>query len=160
MDASLIARLRAETGVGVMECKRALEDSRGDFSYAKKILASTAAAVAKKKAERATKHGLIEGYVHGGKIGVIVEVASESDFVAKNPQFKELAHKIAMQIASMNPKNVAELLEQEYFAEENMKVADFINTQILQIKENIKVKRFARFELGEEEKTEIGLPIF
>ena len=151
MSASDIKKLRKETGCGVMECKKALDDSRSDFEKAKKLLADSAAAVAKKKAERATKHGLIEGYVHAGKIGVLVEVACESDFVAKNPQFKEMAHKIAMQIASMNPKSVSELLEQDYIIDSNMKVSDYINSIILQIKENIKVKRFVRFEVGEAE---------
>jgi elongation factor Ts len=150
MDANLIKKLREETGAGVMECKNALEESRGDFNKAKSILASSADAIAKKKAERATKHGLIESYVHTGRIGVLVEVACESDFVGKSPIFKELAHKLAMQIASMNPKNVDELLDQEFFADQSMKVSDYINSQILQIKENIRVKRFARFEMGED----------
>lgn len=149
MSASDIKKLREETGCGVMECKNALDDAKGDFETAKKLLADSAAAVAKKKAERATKHGLMEGYVHAGKIGVLVEIACESDFVAKNPQFKEMAHKIAMQIASMNPKNVSELLEQDYIIDSTMKVSDYINSIILQIKENIKVKRFVRFEVGE-----------
>lgn len=152
MDTSLVAKLRAETGAGVMECKRALEEARGDYEQAKKILAQSADAIAKKKAERLTKHGLIECYVHGTRIGVLVEVAAESDFVINNPTFKQLAHNIAMQIASMNPKDVDELLAQEYFADSNMKVSDYINSQILQIKENIQVKRFVRFEVGEEEK--------
>lgn len=151
MSASDIKKLREETGCGVMECKNALDDAKGDFEKAKKLLTDSAAAVAKKKAERATKHGLMEGYVHAGKIGVLVEVACESDFVAKNPQFKEMAHKIAMQIASMNPKNVAELLEQEYIIDPKMKISDYINSIILQIKENIQVKRFVRFEVGEAE---------
>lgn len=150
MSAEEIKKLREETGCGVMECKRALDDARGDFEKAKKFLADSAAAVAKKKAERATKHGLIEAYVHAGKIGVLVEVACESDFVAKNPQFKEMAHKIAMQIASMNPKDVAELMNQEYIIDGNMKVSDYVNSIILQIKENIQIKRFVRFEAGEE----------
>ena len=149
MSAEEIKKLREETGAGVMECKRALEDARGDFDKAKVFLADSALAVAKKKAERATKNGLIESYVHAGKIGVLVEIACESDFVAKNPQFKEMAHKIAMQIASMNPKNVAELLEQDYIIDPKTKVSDYINSIILQIKENIVIKRFVRFEFSE-----------
>lgn len=145
-----IKKLREETGAGVMECKRALEDARGDYEKAKKLLADSADAIAKKKAERATKAGLIEGYVHGGKIGVLVEIACESDFVAKNPNFRTMAHNIAMQIASMNPKDVTELLSQEYIIDPKMKISDYINGLILQIKENIQVKRFIRFEVGEE----------
>lgn len=152
MDANLIKKLREETGAGVMECKNALEQSLGDYEKAREILASSANAIAKKKAERQTKHGLIDAYVHGGRIGVLVETAAESDFVIKNANFRELSHKIAMQIASMNPKNINELLEQEFFADPKIKVSDYINSQILQIKENIQVKRFVRFEVGEEEK--------
>lgn len=154
MSAADIKKLREETGCGVMECKKALDDSKGDFERAKKLLADSAAAVAKKKAERATKNGLMEGYVHAGKIGVLVEVACESDFVAKNPQFKEMVHKIAMQIVSMNPKSVSELLEQDYIIDGDLKVSDYINSIILQIKENIKVKRFVRFEVGETDDIE------
>ena len=79
MDAKTVAELRALTGAGVMDCKKALEEAKGDFEKAKKILASNAASIAKKKAERATKHGLIESYVHAGRIGVLLEIASESE---------------------------------------------------------------------------------
>ena len=144
-----VKKLRSETGGGVMECRQALLDARGDYEKAKEILASSALAIAKKKADRATKNGLIEGYVHGGKIGVLVEVLCESDFVSKNAMFKDMAHKIAMQIASMDPENTEELLAQEYFADPKMTVADFLNNQIMQIKENIVIKRFVRYELGE-----------
>jgi len=149
MNAKEIKKLREETGAGVMECRQALFDARGDNKKAKDILASSAPAIAKKKAERATKSGLIEGYVHNNKIGVLVEVSCESDFVAKNPLFKEMAHKIAMQIASMNPRSVDALLKQEFIIDPNLKVEEFINAQIMQIKENIVVKRFIRYELGE-----------
>lgn len=151
MDASLIAKLRAETGAGVMECKNALEQSGDNYEKAKQILASSADAIAKKKADRATKHGLIECYVHSGRIGVLLEMAAESDFVIKNPNFKEMAHKIAMQIASMNPKNIDELLEQDFIMDPKLKVKEYINSQILQIKENMQIKRFVRMEVGEED---------
>ena len=152
MDASQIAKLRAETGAGVMDCKKALEESNGDFQKATKVLASNAAAIAKKKAERETKHGLVETYVHGGRIGVLLELACESDFVSRNAEFKELAHQIALQIASMAPKNVEELLKQEFIMDSSMTIQDLINAKISKIRENIKVNRFVRFELGEEEK--------
>lgn len=152
MDANIIAKLRAETGAGVMDCKKALEEAGGDFDKAKKILAGNASAIAKKKAERATKHGLIESYVHANRIGVLLELACESDFVAKNDEFKELAHQIALQIASMNPKTVDELLAQEFIADSSMKIKDLIENKIAKIRENIQVKRFIRFELGDEDK--------
>ena len=151
MDAKTVAELRALTGAGVMDCKKALEEAKGDFEKAKKILASNAASIAKKKAERATKHGLIESYVHAGRIGVLLEIASESDFVAKNAEFKELAHQICLQIASMNPKNVDELLKQEFIMDSSQTVKDLIESKIAKIRENIKINRFIRFELGEEE---------
>lgn len=150
MTAQDIAKLREETGAGVMECKRALEESKGNFEEAKKLLAASADAIAKKKAERATKSGLIDGYVHGGKVGVLIEVACESDFVAKNTEFKTMVHNLTLQIASMNPKDVQDLLSQEYILDSSMKVEDYIKSLVLKIRENIQVKRFVRFELGEE----------
>lgn len=145
-----IAQLRAETGAGVMETKKALEETKGNFEEAKKILASSADAIAKKKADRATHSGIVECYCHGGKIGVILEVACESDFVAKNEDFKTMAHNVAMQIASMSPKTIEDLMSQEYILDSSMKVEEYIKSIILKIRENIQIKRFARFELGEE----------
>ncbi|OGD56232.1 translation elongation factor Ts [Candidatus Berkelbacteria bacterium RBG_13_40_8] len=150
MSAQDIAKLRSITGAGVMDCKKALEETDGDFEKAKKLLSENAATIAKKKAERATNHGAIEGYLHGGKIGVLVEVLCESDFVAKNLEFKELTKNIAMQIASMNPKDVDELLKQEYIKDPAQTIEDYLNSVIAQIKENIKIKRFVRYELGEK----------
>lgn len=149
MSASEISQLRAETGAGVMDCKQALEQAGGDFAKAKEILAASADAIAKKKAERATKHGLIETYVHNGKIGVILEINCESDFVAKNPEFKELAHNLVLQIASMNPQNTDELLRQESIINPGQKIEDYLKSMILKIRENIQIKRFIRYELGE-----------
>lgn len=152
MTAADIAKLREETGAGVMECKRALEESKGDFAKAKIVLAASADAIAKKKADRATKSGIIECYCHGGKIGVMLEVACESDFVAKNSDFKVMTHNIAMQIASMAPCDIDELLAQEYIMDSSIKIEDYIKSVVLKIRENIVIKRFKRFELGEEEK--------
>ena len=150
MDANIVAKLRTETGAGVMDCKRALEESGGDQEKAKKILASNAASIAKKKAERATKHGLVESYVHGGRIGVLLELASESDFVARNDEFKDLAHQICLQIASMSPKDINELLKQEFIMDSSQTVKDLIESKIAKIRENIRINRFIRFELGEQ----------
>jgi elongation factor Ts len=150
MSAEDIAKLRAETGAGVMDCQKALASTGGDFLKAKKILSENAQAIAKKKAERATNHGVVEGYLHGGKIGVLVEILCESDFVAKNPLFREFSRDIAMQIASMNPKNTDELLKQEYIKDPTQTIEDYLHSVIGKIRENIKIKRFVRFELGEE----------
>lgn len=150
MSAQDIAKLREETGAGVMDSKRAFDEAKGDFEKAKKILATNAAAIAKKKAERATNYGIVEVYNHSGKIGVLVEILCESDFVAKSPIFRDFTKNIALQVASMNPENVEELLSQEYIKDPGMKISDYLNSIIGQIKENIKIKRFIRFELGEE----------
>lgn len=149
ISAELVGKLREETGVGVMACKQALEEANGDFTKAKAILSKSAEAIAKQKAERAANQGIIETYAHQGKIGVMLELACESDFVAKNDQFKELAHEIAMQIASMNPKDTAELLEGTYIRDESLTMQKLIEQVTLKIGENIQIKRFIRYELGE-----------
>jgi len=148
-SAEIVAKLRAETGAGVMDCKKALEETGGDYSKAKRILADNAQAIAKKKAERIAEQGIIECYCHGGKIGVILEINCESDFVARNSEFKNLAHEIAMQIASMNPKDVEDLMKETYIRDESMLIKDLVEQVIAKTGENIKVKRFERFELGE-----------
>lgn len=145
-----IAKLRAETGAGVMDCKKALEDVSGDFEKAKKLLANNAESIAKKKSERVANQGLIECYCHNGKIGVVLELSCESDFVARNNEFKNLAHELAMQIASMNPQNTDELMASIYIRDESMIIKNLIEQAIGKIGENIQLKRFARFELGEE----------
>jgi len=151
ISSQMIAKLRQTTGAGVMVCKQVLEEAGGDFERAQKILASCAESIAQKKAERSAKQGLIEGYVHSGKIGVLVELNCESDFVARNVEFKELAHEIAMQIASMNPKDVRELIAESYIRDESKTIKNLIDEKIAKIGEKIQVKRFVRLELGESE---------
>ena len=145
----LIAKLRAETGAGVIDCKKALEETKGDFEKAKKIVALDAQVIAEEKQDRAAKQGLIECYCHGGKIGVILELNCETDFVARNDEFKSLAHNIAMQIASMNPKDLDELMKETYIRDESITIKDLIQQVISKTGENIQVKRFERFALGE-----------
>ena len=150
MSSQDIAKLRGETGAGVMDCKRAYDEAKGDYKKALTLLASSADAIAKKKAERATEQGVVEAYVHAGKIGVLIEVNCESDFVAKNADFKLAVHNLAMQIASMNPVDTAELMNQDYILDSSMSVEGYIKTLILKIRENIQIKRFIRYELGEK----------
>src|SRR5438105_2855172 len=110
-----VKRLREETGAGVMDCKRALDEAKGDFSKAKTLIKERGLAKAKEKADREAKEGVVEAYVHaGGRIGAMVELSSETDFVARNPDFRELAKEIAMQVAAMDPKDLDDLLEQAY----------------------------------------------
>jgi len=108
ITAKQIADLRARTGIGMMECKKALEEADGDQEKAIEVLRKRGMAKAAKRSERETKNGIVDSYIHGnGKIGVMVEVLAETDFVAQNEEFKAFAHDIALHIAAMNPKYIA-----------------------------------------------------
>lgn len=109
VDAKLVAELRRKSGAGIVECKNALEETGGNIEEAMEVLRKKGIAKAGKKADRATKEGLIYGYVHNtGKVGALVEVSCETDFVARNEAFKELCHDIAMQVVAMNPLYVSQ----------------------------------------------------
>jgi elongation factor Ts len=166
-SAAEVARLRAETGAGVMECKRALDESGGDFEKAKLIIRERGQAKASAKADREAKEGAVEAYVHGGgRIGAMVELSSETDFVARSPEFHELAKAIAMQVAAMAPKYVSEdeipegergaaplaevtLMAQPYIKEPSKTIGDLVTQYAATTGENVRVRRFARFELGQ-----------
>ena len=145
-----VKRLREETGAGVMDCKRALEESKGDFEHAKALIKERGLAKAQKKSDREAKEGIVEAYVHaGGRIGAMVEVSSETDFVARNPEFRELAKELAMQVAAMDPKDVDELLEQAYIRDASKKVGELVTGIAAATGENVRVRRFKRFQLGQ-----------
>ena len=156
-----IKELRAETGAGVMDCRQALTDADGDIDQARLLLREKGIATASKRADKATGQGLIHSYIHGGRIGVLVDLRCETDFVAKTEPFKELAHDIAMQIASMNPAGVSAadlpdddpeavaLLDQEFIRDGSQTIADRINDVIASIGERVEVARFTRYEMGE-----------
>ncbi len=144
-----IKNLRAKTGLGIHDVKNALEQSGGDEVKAISWLKDKGLSTVAKKADRATSQGLIESYVHGGRLGAIVEVNCETDFVARNDDFKTFVKDIAMQVASMNPENVDELLRQDYFRDPSKTIQDLLNETITKIGENIKISRFSRFELGQ-----------
>lgn len=192
MDA--IKKLRDKTSAGVVDCKKALKESNGDIDKAIEILRKQGAALASKKAGRSAKEGRIESYIHlGGKIGVLVEVNCESDFVARNDDFKLFVKDIAMQIAASSPLYLnkedvpaesirketeiikaqikdkpaaavdkitagklnkfyedACLLEQPFIKDSNLKVKDVLTSMIAKIGENIVIKRFVRYMLGDE----------
>lgn len=144
-----VARLRAETGAGVMESKRALEEAQGDFERAKALLKERGLAKAAKKSDREAKEGMVEAYVHaGGRIGALVEISSETDFVARNQDFKDLARNIAMQVAAMEPASVEELVEQPYIRDQGKTIGDLVAAVAASTGENVQVRRIARFELG------------
>ena len=145
-----VKRLREETGAGVMDCKRALDEAAGDFARAKTLLKERGQARAQKTSGREAKEGIIEAYVHGGgRIGALVELSSETDFVARNPDFQRLAKELAMQVAAMDPKNVDELLEQVYIRDSSKKVGDLVTGIAATMGENVRVRRFKRFQLGQ-----------
>ncbi len=146
MDKNIL-KLRKETGAGVMDCKRALKDADGDYDRAKEIIVEKGITKAGKKTERSTGSGVVEPYIHNGRIGVLAEIRCETDFVARTDEFKDLARSIAMQIASMNPKDVDELLKQPFIMDESKSVGDVITQAIATIGENIQVERFCRYEL-------------
>lgn len=145
-----VKRLREETGAGVMDCKRALDESKGDFERAKGLIKERGLAKAKEKADREAKEGIVEAYVHaGGRIGAMVELSSETDFVARNPDFRGLAKEIAMQVAAMDPTDVDQLLGQPYIRDSSKTIGELVTTIAATTGENVRVKRFKRFELGQ-----------
>jgi elongation factor Ts len=142
-----IKKLREETEISIAECKKALEEAKGDLEKAKEILKKRYGEMAKKRKERETKEGIIEAYIHPGKkIGVLLELRCESDFVAKNPEFQKLAHELCLQIAAIDPEEVP-LLEQNWIRDESKKIKDLISEYIAKFDENITVERFARFQI-------------
>ncbi len=190
----MIKELREKTGAGIVECKKALVEANGDMAKAEEILRKKGAAKAAKKAERATAEGAVFAYIHaGGKVGALVELSCETDFVARNETFKELGHEIALQVAAMapeyvsreevpqevvekekeilreqalkegKPENIVErivegrlnkffsekcLLDQPWIKDDSKTIKDLLTDYITKLGENIKVKRFARFEVG------------
>jgi elongation factor Ts len=195
ISAQMVKELREKTGVGMMDCKKALTECDGDMEKAVEFLRKKGLATAQKRAGRATSEGIIQSYIHmGGKIGVMVEVNCESDFVAKNEDFQDFAKNIAMHIAATNPVGIAPedvpaavvekemeiyrgqakemgkpekmldkiaegkmakfykdncLLNQPYVRDPNLSITDLLNDTIAKIGENISIRRFARFQIGE-----------
>ena len=149
-NAQDVQRLRTETGAGVMDCKRALEDAKGDFEKAKTLIRERGLAQAQKKSDREAREGIVEAYIHaGGKIGALVELSSETDFVARNQEFRDLAREIAMQVAAMDPQDVDELLAQAYIRDASKTVGELVTGLAATTGENVRVRRFKRFQLGQ-----------
>jgi elongation factor Ts len=195
ITANLVKELREKSGAGMMDCKKALAETNGDFEKAVDWLRQKGLASAGKKAGRIATEGLVESYIHGeGRIGVLIEVNSETDFVARNPQFREFVRNIAMHVAATNPVSVKTeevpadlverernvltakareegkkeemlgkiidgqikkwfaqnvLLEQQYIKNPDITVSDYLKETIASIGENLVIRRFVRFELGE-----------
>jgi len=195
VSADQIKKLRELTGAGVLDSKKALEEFNGDFDKALAVLKEKGMKNAAKKSERAVKEGLVESYVHtGGRVGVMVEINCETDFVARTPDFQELAHSLALQIAATKPQYVSEadiptatlaeqkkifadaalaegkpanivekivqgkldsylretcLIKQPFIRDDSTTIQDLIQAQIAKLGENIVVRRFVRYELGD-----------
>jgi len=144
----LLKKLRGETRAGVADCRQALEDANGNYAKAKKLIMERGLEKAAKKGGRETSQGLIESYVHAGRVGVLVELRCETDFVARTDDFKTLAHEIALQVASMNPKNVKELLASLYIRDAGMTIEALVKQTVAKVGENITVAKFTRMDLG------------
>jgi elongation factor Ts len=164
ISTAAVKELRRKTGAGVIDCKKALLEAEGKLEKAAEILNQRGLALARKKADRTADQGIIEAYVHqGGQIAVLVELNCETDFVARTDEFKDLAHNLALQIAAMSPQfispedmpqetdtdpQMACLLLQPFIKDPNKTVQEIITETIAKVKENIKIRRFIRFELG------------
>ncbi len=148
-EIDLIKKLREETGAGIADCRQALEEANGNLSKAKDWLKQKGLDKAGQKSNREVKNGLVEVYSHGGKVGVLVELLCETDFVARTDDFKNLAHELALQIASMDPSDEKELLAQEYIRDNAQTIDQLIKSVIGKLGENIQVGRFERIALGE-----------
>lgn len=142
-----VQKLREMTGAGIMECKRALEDAGGDFDKATAIIGERGLIKAEKKTARETGAGLLESYIHNGRVGVLLELRMETDFVARAEPVKELAHNLAMHIAAMNPEDIGALLSQPYVKDESQTVESVIKHTIAKVGENIRVAKFMRYQL-------------
>lgn len=161
----MIRELRDKTGAGIMDAKRALEQAGGDSEKAEELLKEKGLASAAKRAGRATSEGVVASYIHsGGRIGAMVEVNCETDFVARTDDFQDLAKNLAMQIAAMSPRFVNReavtqdagdvqdeelLMEQDYIREPGTKISDLVQQLAAKTGENIVISRFSRFELGQ-----------
>lgn len=142
-----VKQLREETSVSIQECKRALEEAGGDFGKAKEILKKWGKELAQKKAARETCQGIIDSYIHPTKkIGVLLELGCETDFVAKSPDFQSLAHELCLQIAGAGDEET-QLLEQPWIKDESKAVKELIDEYITKLGENIVVKRFVRYQI-------------
>lgn len=160
-----IRELRDLTGAGIMDCKRALEEAQGDMKKASQAIMAAGIAKAEKKSDREASEGVVESYIHSGsRIGSLVELNCETDFVSRLPEFKKLAHDLTMQIAAMAPKYVDKseipdgddsdpevvcLMQQSFIKDDSKVMQELVTELAARVGENVRVKRFARFALGD-----------
>ena len=160
-----IRELRDLTGAGIMDCKRALEEAQGDMKKASQAIMAAGIAKAEKKSDREASEGVVESYIHSGsRIGSLVELNCETDFVSRLPEFKKLAHDLTMQVAAMAPKYVDKseipdgddsdpevvcLMQQSFIKDDSKVMQELVTELAARVGENVRVKRFARFALGD-----------
>lgn len=148
VDADKIKNLRDATGLSLGQIKKALDEAGGDVARAVEVLRAHGVAVAAKKSSREVKEGVVDAYIHATKkLGVIIEVLCETDFVARNAEFQKLAHELAMQVAAAKPGTVDNLLSQPFIKDQDMTVKELINQYVAKLGENIQVGRFEIFQL-------------
>lgn len=151
IDLKLLKQLRSETQASISDCRKALEESGGDYKKALEWLKKRGIEKAEKKAGRQTQQGLIDSYIHqNGKVAAMVELLCETDFVARTDEFRNLAHEISMQVAAMNPKDVDALLKQEYIRDSSKTIESLVKMAIGKLGENITIKQFQRFAIGQD----------
>jgi len=144
----LVKKIRAEMGLGIMEIKSALEESNGDEKKAKEILKEKGFKKAESKSERETHQGRVATYTHStGKIGVMLELLCETDFVAKHEDFLCLTKELCLQVAAMNPETVEDLMKQEFIKDPTKTIEEMVKSLISKFGENMRINRFARFEI-------------
>lgn len=148
IDVELLRTLRARTDASVALCKSALEKANGDIEHAARILQEEGSRVAEKKSVRSTGAGIVDAYVHATRhMGALLEIHTETDFVARNPEFQTLAHDIAMHIAAASPRDTDELLSQPFIKDEAKTIQDLLNEAIARFGENIQIGGFSRLEV-------------
>ncbi|MBI5045229.1 MAG: translation elongation factor Ts [Candidatus Levybacteria bacterium] len=144
----LLKKLRNETSASIADCRAALEETDNDYAKAQEWLKKRGLEKAEKKSDRETQQGLVEAYIHnGGKVGALIVLQCETDFVARTEEFKGLAREIGMQVAAMNPESVEALLKQEYIRDASLTIESLIKSVIGKLGENITLREFKRFEI-------------
>lgn len=146
VTADAVQKLREMTSAGVMDCRKALIEANGDLDAAVKIIHEKGLAKIEKRADRETGAGLVQSYVHNERIGVLLRLSAETDFVVRSEPFKTLAHDLAMHIAAVGPKNVEELMAQPYIKDESRTVKDIVGEVIAKVGENVTIGEFSRIE--------------
>ena len=148
ITADMIKALREETGISVMQCKKALEEAGGDMDKARVALRDIAAAQAEKKSERTFGSGTVASYIHGNKkMGVLVELSCETDFVAQNDEFVSASNQIAMHIGAMEPADVAALLEQPFIMNPELTIKQVVDGLVQKTGERVEIARFVRYSI-------------